>query len=36
MHIDEENCAIRQAVDDGVINKRRYTSYVRIFSGEER
>jgi ribosome biogenesis GTPase / thiamine phosphate phosphatase len=36
MHIDEENCAIRQAVDDGVINKRRYTSYVRIFLGEER
>ncbi|MFL5626174.1 MAG: ribosome small subunit-dependent GTPase A [Ktedonobacteraceae bacterium] len=36
MHIDEENCAIRQAVDDGVINERRYTSYVRIFTGEER
>lgn len=36
MHIDEEGCAIRQAVDDGVINKRRYTSYVRIFLAEER
>jgi ribosome biogenesis GTPase / thiamine phosphate phosphatase len=36
MHSDEEGCAIRQAVDDGVINKRRYTSYVRILLGEER
>ena len=36
LHIDEESCAIRQAVDDGVINQRRYTSYVRIATGEER
>ncbi|GAC1381797.1 MAG: ribosome small subunit-dependent GTPase A [Ktedonobacteraceae bacterium] len=36
LHIDEEGCAIRQAVDDTVINKRRYTSYVRIVTGEER
>jgi len=35
-HIDEEGCAILQAVEDGVINKRRYTSYVRIVRGEER
>jgi ribosome biogenesis GTPase / thiamine phosphate phosphatase len=36
MHLDEEGCAIRQAVDDGVINERRYKSYVRIVMGEER
>ncbi len=36
LHIDEEGCAIRQAVADKVINKRRYTSYVRIMTGEER
>ena len=36
LHIEEEGCAIRQAVDDGVINARRYTSYVRIVTGEER
>ncbi|TMD33642.1 MAG: ribosome small subunit-dependent GTPase A [Chloroflexi bacterium] len=36
LHVEEEGCAIRQAVDDGIINQRRYTSYVRILSGEER
>jgi len=36
LHVEEEGCAIRQAVDDGIINRRRYTSYVRILSGEER
>ena len=36
MHVDEEGCAIRQAVDDTVINARRYTSYVRMVTGEER
>jgi ribosome biogenesis GTPase len=35
-HIDEQGCAIIQAVADGVIDKRRYRSYVRIYSGEER
>jgi len=35
-HLDEDGCAILQAVEDGVINKRRYTSYVRIVTGEER
>ena len=35
-HIDEEGCAIRQAVEDGVIDERRYISYVRIATGEER
>jgi len=36
LHIDEEGCAIRQAVEDNVINERRYRSYVRILEGEER
>src|SRR5260370_16570227 len=36
LHVAEEGCAIRQAVEDEVINQRRYTSYVRILSGEER
>ena len=35
-HIDEEDCAIRQAVADTVIDKNRYKSYVRIVNGEER
>lgn len=35
-HIDEEGCAIRQAVENGHINERRYRSYVHIYSGEER
>ena len=36
LHNEEEGCAIVQAVDDKVIDERRYTSYVRILSGEER
>ena len=36
MHIDEEGCAIRQAVEDNVINERRYKSYVRMVTEEER
>lgn len=35
-HIDEEGCAIRQAVAAGHIDERRYKSYVRMYSGEER
>jgi len=35
-HIDEEGCAIRQAVEDEVINEHRYISYMRIATGEER
>ncbi len=35
-HIDEEGCAILQAVDDHVIDPNRYKSYVRIVTGEER
>ena len=36
LHIDEEGCAIRQAMEDGVIDQRRYKSYVRMVLGEER
>ncbi len=35
-HIGEEGCAIIQAVEDGVIDERRYRSYVRIYNDEER
>jgi ribosome biogenesis GTPase len=36
LHLEEEGCAIRQAVEDGVINAGRYRSYTRILTGEER
>ena len=36
LHIDEEGCAIRQAVEDEAINERRYRSFVKIATGEER
>ncbi len=36
LHVAEEGCAIRQALADGHIHKRRYQSYVRILTGEER
>jgi ribosome biogenesis GTPase len=35
-HIEEEGCAIIQAVDDGHVDERRYRSYVRMYNGEER
>jgi ribosome biogenesis GTPase len=35
-HIEEEGCAIVQAVDDSYIDSRRYRSYVRMYNGEER
>jgi ribosome biogenesis GTPase len=35
-HLEEEGCAIRQAVEEGKINERRYRSYVRMVTGEER
>ena len=35
-HIDEEDCAILQAVQDGVVDEQRYRSYVRMHTGEER
>lgn len=36
IHVDEEGCAILQAVQDGVIDEHRHKSYVRILLGEER
>ena len=35
-HIEEEGCAILQAVQDGFIDERRYKSYVSMYNGEER
>lgn len=35
-HIDEEGCAIIQAVADGDIDSRRYKSYARMYGDEER
>ena len=35
-HMDEDGCAIIQAVNEGLINERRYKSYQRIYTGEER
>jgi len=35
-HVDEEGCMISQAVDDQVIDERRYRSYARMYTGEER
>ncbi|HEY0752849.1 MAG TPA: ribosome small subunit-dependent GTPase A [Ktedonobacteraceae bacterium] len=35
-HLDEEGCAILQAVEAGVIDERRYRSYTRILLDEER
>jgi ribosome biogenesis GTPase len=36
MHVDEEGCAILQAIQNGVIDEHRHKSYVRILLGEER
>jgi ribosome biogenesis GTPase len=36
LHVEEEGCAIHQAVDDGFINGRRYQSYIRMVTEEER
>jgi ribosome biogenesis GTPase / thiamine phosphate phosphatase len=36
VHIDEEGCAIIQAVQENSIDERRYRSYVRIYNEEER
>jgi ribosome biogenesis GTPase len=36
LHVDEEDCAVRQAVEDKLITEERYVSYVRMVTGEER
>ncbi len=35
-HLDEDGCAIIEAVNNGLINERRYKSYQRIYNSEER
>ncbi len=35
-HIDEEGCAVLEAVQQGKIDERRYRSYVRMYTEEER
>lgn len=30
VHTEEPGCAVRQAVDDGLVNEQRYESYLRI------
>ena len=35
-HLDEEGCMIIQASEDQIIDERRYRSYVRMYTGEER
>jgi len=34
-HIREDHCAIREAVDQGLIHPDRYESYVRLFTDEQ-
>lgn len=36
IHIDEDGCAVIQALEHGLISDERYRSYVRIYNGEER
>jgi ribosome biogenesis GTPase len=35
-HVDEDSCAIIQAVNNSIIDERRYKSYQRIYTSEER
>jgi ribosome biogenesis GTPase len=35
-HLEEEGCAIIEAVNKGAIDEGRYRSYVRMYTGEER
>jgi ribosome biogenesis GTPase / thiamine phosphate phosphatase len=36
VHVDEEGCAILQAMEQGVVDEGRHKSYVRLLQGEER
>ena len=31
VHVNEPGCAVKQAVEEGIINKRRYDSYKALF-----
>ncbi|HEV2121936.1 MAG TPA: ribosome small subunit-dependent GTPase A [Chloroflexota bacterium] len=35
-HMDEVDCAVKDAVERGEVDERRYQSYVRLFTGAER
>ena len=35
MHVNEPNCAIKQAVDDGIIAESRYMSYLQLLEDEQ-
>ncbi len=35
LHLDESECAIRQAVDGGFISRQRYESYLRMVVGDD-
>jgi len=35
MHINEPNCAIKEAVEEGIIAYSRYNSYLQIVEGDE-
>jgi len=34
-HTHEGNCAVKQAVEDGLVHSSRYASYLRIHAGDE-
>ena len=36
LHLEEPGCAVRKAVEEGVINESRYRSYLSIFDDENR
>ena len=31
VHINEPKCAVKDALEEGVINKERYNNYVKIY-----
>jgi ribosome biogenesis GTPase len=35
LHLDESECAIRQAVDGGFLSRQRYESYLRLVVGDD-
>lgn len=35
IHYEEPNCAVKLAVEEGIIDERRYASYLNILLGEE-
>jgi ribosome biogenesis GTPase len=34
-HVDDDGCAVRDAVERGVVDERRYLSYVKLFTESE-